>query len=135
MSRNSVNLIGRLTDDPEKIESGNDGFAVFTIAVDRTYSDKTDFFNCTAWGRTGDNIIKYLSKGRLIAVTGRIENQKYEKNGETRVDPKIRVDSFSFLDSNNGSNNSNKQSKAQDESEDFDEGFDDDLDDDFDVPF
>lgn len=139
MSTNNVNLIGRLTRDPEKIQNGDNNFTAFTIAVDRMYSDETDFFNCTAWGKTGENIVKYLSKGRLISVNGRIENQRSKKDGETRVYPKIRVEKCSFLDSgnnnsNNNSNNNNSDEK-QDNFDDFDEDLDDDLDDDFDVPF
>jgi len=149
---NTINLTGRLTADPEEIETKKGSFAAFTVAVDRPFGDETDFFQCTSWGKTGENIVKYLSKGRRIGVTGRIEIDIRENNGDTKYYPKVRVERFTFLDSNNSSssnnksksrnNNKSKKNKSSNNKkeqqpldDDFDNNFDEDLDEDFDVPF
>jgi single-strand DNA-binding protein len=74
---NQVALVGRITRDPSFVGTGATPRCNFSIAVDRPYiKDKekvTDFFDCVAWGKTAEFVGKYLEKGRLVAVTGRIE--------------------------------------------------------------
>ena len=77
---NKVILMGRLTRDPEVRYSQSDSsmaIARFSLAVDRRYKkqgDETtaDFFNCTAFGKQGEFVEKYLKQGTKIVVTGRI---------------------------------------------------------------
>lgn len=79
---NSVQLIGRLTKDPE-IRYNQEGyaFATFTIAIDRPArkdgTKDTDFPRIKCFGRTAENCGKYLAKGRLVGITGRIQTGKY----------------------------------------------------------
>ncbi len=82
---NKVILIGNLTRDPELTQTPN-GVSVchFSIAVNRPYTQggekETDFFNCTAWRATGENIAKYQRKGSKVAVMGSIQLRNYEDN-------------------------------------------------------
>lgn len=82
---NCVNLIGRLTRDPEpKMTSSGVTLLTFSIAVDRGDKDRnTDFINCQAWRTTAEFITKYFHKGDPIAVTGKIVTRSYEKDGQT----------------------------------------------------
>ena len=79
---NKIIIKGRLTRDPE-LKTGGSGaeFCKFTVAVDRRLTkDKdiqknTDFFDCTAFGKTGVFIKNYFTKGREILVDGRMESK------------------------------------------------------------
>ena len=94
---NSVNLIGRLTHDPELkvFESGD--LCLFTLAVDNRKS--TLFINCSTYGERADLMAKTLRKGSLISITGRLEQRTYETQaGEKRVSTYISVESFDYLE-------------------------------------
>lgn len=99
---NKVTLVGRLARDPE-LRSTNSGTSVcsFSVAVDRRYKRDgqpgADFFNCTAWGKTGKIINQYLKKGRQIALEGRLENHSYEKDGHKLTATNVIVESFDFI--------------------------------------
>lgn len=88
---NSVNLIGRLTRDPEVRYTPGSQLAVanFTIAIDRPTraggEQKTDFPRITVFGKQAENCEKYLAKGRLVGVEGRIQTGSYDKPDGTRV--------------------------------------------------
>ena len=133
---NSVILIGRLTRDPELryIPDSGKALTTFSLAVDRGYTGKdgqklTDFFNIQVWGKSAESSANYLSKGKLCAVKGSIQNRSYEKDGEKKYLTEIVAERVQFLGSDN---------KKQ--SEDKAAGFDDTVDgfralDDEDVPF
>ena len=74
---NQVALVGRITKDPSFVGTGASPRCNFSVAVDRPYmKDKekqTDFFDCVTWGKTAEFVGKYIEKGRLVAITGRIE--------------------------------------------------------------
>ncbi len=102
---NKVFLIGNLTRDPELTQTPN-GVSVchFSIAVNRPYTQggerETDFFNCTAWRGTGENIAKYQRKGSKVAVTGSIQLRNYEDNqGVKRTAVDIICQDVEFLSS------------------------------------
>ena len=111
---NNVVLIGRLTKDPELRYLPNaDNRAVtrFTLAVDKNLSkDKraefeskgrptADFINCVVWGRAGETIAQYVTKGRQLAVQGRIETGSYEaQDGTRRYTTDVVVENFQFID-------------------------------------
>ena len=85
---NQVVLIGRLTRDPQIRYSSQSQMAVatFTLAVDRIRSrdDKdpgADFPDIVAFGKTAEIIEKYVTKGNLISVSGRLQTRSYEKDG------------------------------------------------------
>ncbi len=98
---NKIIIKGRLTRDPE-LKTGGSGveFCKFTVAVDRRpVKDKekeTDFFDCTAFGKTGAAISKFMSKGREILVEGRMESSKTEKDGQKRTWWGVTVETFDF---------------------------------------
>ena len=103
-------LIGRLTKDPELRYAPGTGTAVcrFTVAITRQFKkDETDFINCVAFGKTGETIAQYITKGRQIAVTGSIRTGSYESNsGEKRYTTDVVLDGFEFI-GNSNSNSSN----------------------------
>ena len=111
---NNVVLIGRLTRDPElKYLPGDKNTAVtrFTLAVDRQLSkDKkaemesknqptADFISVTVWGKQAENVVNYTSKGRLIAVSGRIQTGSYDhKDGHKVYTTEVVADRVQFLE-------------------------------------
>lgn len=112
---NKVILIGRLTKDPELRYAAGSGTAVcrFTVAINRQFKkDETDFINCVAFGKTGETITQYLTKGRQIAVTGSIRTGSYDaQDGTKRYTTDVAVESFEFIgNSNNNSNNNGDSS-------------------------
>ncbi len=98
-ANNVITIHGRLTRDPElKTSSSGSEYCKFTVAVDR-YNGKekeTDFFDCTAFGKTGVAINQYIKKGREIIVSGSMESNKTEKDGQKRTFWGVKVDSFGF---------------------------------------
>jgi single-strand DNA-binding protein len=107
---NKVILIGRLTKDPELKFTPGTGTAVatFTLAVDRRVSNKdgqkeADFINVVAWNKAAEIIANYMSKGRMLAVSGRIQTRSYDaKDGTKRYVTEVVADDFQFVDSNKG---------------------------------
>ena len=112
---NKVILIGRLTKDPELRYAAGNGTAVcrFTVAINRQFKkDETDFINCVAFGKTGETITQYLTKGRQIAVTGSIRTGSYDaQDGTKRYTTDVAVESFEFVGSN--ANNNEGQTGGQ----------------------
>ena len=99
---NKVFLIGRITNDIELKSSNTTDYVYFNLAVNRQSKDKkADFISCTAFGETAKLMDKYLAKGSLISVEGRLEvfiNDKKEKRTN------VIVNNVVFLDSKNKSN-------------------------------
>ena len=103
---NRIQLIGRLGGDPEARITPNDKQVVtFRLAVDRRWrgaegqaNTATDWFNVEAWGRLGEICQAYLSKGRLVFVEGRLQTDRYEKDGEPRQFTKVVVLQMQMLD-------------------------------------
>lgn len=97
MSMNNVILLGRLCRDPEKrYTSNNTPVTSFAIAVDR-FKEGADFFNCTAWQKTGEFVSTYFTQGDMICVRGRIQNRDWtDKNGNARRSTEIVADEVSF---------------------------------------
>ena len=81
---NLVVLTGRLTRDPElKFGQSGKAYSRFSLAVDRPFQKgEADFINCVAFGKTAELIGEYLRKGRKVGVTGRLQMNRYEANGE-----------------------------------------------------
>jgi single-strand DNA-binding protein len=103
---NKVVLIGRLTRDPELKFTAGSGVAVatFTLAVDRKFKNKegqkeADFINIVAYSKPAEIIANYMKKGRLIAVSGRIETRTYEGNdGQKKYYTDVVLEDFQFLE-------------------------------------
>ena len=85
---NNVTLIGRLTRDPDVRYTSSTQMAVarFSIAINRPTrkdgTEQTDFPNIVAFGKTAELCEKFLVKGRLVGIQGRIQTGSYEKNGQ-----------------------------------------------------
>lgn len=103
---NHVQLIGRLTKDPElRYTSQGTAVATFTLAVQRNYSDnngerQTDFIQCISWRKLAETIANHLVKGSLIACEGRIQTRNYENQQGQRVYvTEVVVNEVQFLES------------------------------------
>lgn len=100
---NSVNLIGRLTKDPEVryISENTMAIASFTIAIDRFggKEKKTDFPRITVFGKQAENCEKFLAKGRLVGIQGRLQTGSYQnKDGATVYTTDVVADRVQFLE-------------------------------------
>jgi single-strand DNA-binding protein len=104
---NRVVLTGNLTRDPE-LRPTHSGTSVCSLRVASTaqrkshdgegYEDKPNYFNVTVWGARGETAAKYLSKGRPVAIDGRLDWRQWEDDDGTKhnaVD--IVADSVQFL--------------------------------------
>lgn len=100
---NSVQLIGRLTADPElRYSQGQMAVSRFTLAVGRLKrEDGADFIRCTCFGKTAENVDRYLAKGRQAAVIGRIQTGSYEKDGRKVFTTDVIADRVEFLGGGN----------------------------------
>ncbi len=103
---NRIDLMGRLTRDPELRRTQNGtACASFALAVDRDYTPEgakreTDFINCVAWRNTAEFVNKYFAKGKLVAVTGRLQIRPYQdKDGNKRTATEVVVESAYFAGS------------------------------------
>lgn len=112
---NRVVLVGRLTKKPELRTTGS-GISQtrFTLAVNRRSSQdgnrEADFISCVAWRGTAEAIAKYLTKGRELAVEGRIQTGSYDaQDGTKRYTTDVVVDNFTFIGSGNGNSNNFNQ--------------------------
>ena len=105
MSINRVVLVGRLARDPE-LRTTQTGKSVcdFSIAVTKRIkpqdgSPDADFFRIIAWERTADYVSSYLTKGRLVAVEGRLQSRKYQtSDGQNREVVEVVADNVQGLD-------------------------------------
>tara|TARA_B110000967_G_scaffold86238_1_gene88805 strand:+ start:4761 stop:5093 length:333 start_codon:yes stop_codon:yes gene_type:complete len=98
--RNKVQLIGNLGNDPEIItlESGKK-LAKFSLATNENYKDangdkqtKTDWHNLIAWNKTAEIVEKYVTKGKEIAIEGRLANRSWDdKDGNKRYSTEVVV--------------------------------------------
>lgn len=104
---NSIVIMGRLTRDPElRYTQSNIAVASFTLAVDRDFGNRdggekqTDFIDCVAWRQTGEFAAKYLQKGTLAAVSGRLQLRDWQdKNGNKRRNAEVLVEHVYFGES------------------------------------
>jgi single-strand DNA-binding protein len=145
---NNVNLIGRLTRDPELKYIPGSGTAVanFTLAVDRGLSkDKkreleqqgkptADFIRTVVWGKQAENCANYLAKGRLVAIQGSIRTSSArDEAGNVSYFTDVNAFKVEFLewgDKKNDSSNTNKGFGEDISPDDFSS-----VDDDDDIPF
>ena len=108
---NKVILMGNLTRDPEvRYTTGENQLAVarFGIAVNRRFQSRNaqqsgttdvDFINCVAFGKTGETIGKFFTKGRKILVSGRLQVSSWEdNNGQKRTSTDVVVEDFEFCE-------------------------------------
>ena len=110
---NQVVLVGRTTKDIQlAYTTNNKAYAKFTLAVNRLFKDgqgnqQADFIRIVVWNKQAENAAKFVKKGDLIGVTGRIETGSYDDNGITRYTTDVLASSITFLESKK------QQSQAQ----------------------
>jgi single-strand DNA-binding protein len=101
---NKVILVGRITKDPElKSTQSNINFVNFTIAVNRQFTDQSgerqaDFIQCIVWRRQAENLARFIKKGALLGVEGRIQTRTFEADNGTRYITEVVCDSVQFLE-------------------------------------
>lgn len=105
--------VGHLTKDPQfRTTPSGVSIANFTLAVNRTFTNaqgerEADFINVVVFRKQAENVNRYLSKGSLAGVEGRIQSRSYENNEGKRIFvTEVVSDSVQFLDPK-GSNNQN----------------------------
>jgi single-strand DNA-binding protein len=97
---NIIALTGRLGKDPElKQTPGGTGLVKFTVAVDRPGKSKeTDWFDCTAFGKTAEFVKSWFKKGSWIEITGSMQMNSYTaKDGAKRTAWGVIVDRAGFV--------------------------------------
>jgi single-strand DNA-binding protein len=109
---NQVLLMGNLTRDVELGHTNtNQAIAKFGLAINRYYTtaagekrEEVTFVDCECWGKTGENIAKFFSKGRPIFVQGYLKLDQWndKTDGSKRSKLKVVVDNFQFVDSKQG---------------------------------
>jgi single-strand DNA-binding protein len=105
-SYNKVILLGNLTRDPELsvLPSGTNAVD-FGMAINRRWKDQGGqqredvcFVDCKAFGKTGDNINKYMRKGKQLLVEGRLHFEQWQaKDGSKRSKHRVIVEAFQFM--------------------------------------
>jgi single-strand DNA-binding protein len=122
MGVNSVVLVGRLTRDPDHtytpqgISVCNMGLAVDRMTKRDDGSYETDFFNVTAWRHAADFAAKYLQKGRLVCVEGRIQIREYidQNSGAKKKVTEIVAERLQGLDKPSGNTQASKPGNVSD---------------------
>ena len=112
---NSVILIGRLTNNLElRQTSTGKSMTYFTLAVNRVFKNEqgvseADFINCVAFGKQAENMARYLGKGSLISVEGRISTRNFQGNdGKTVYVTEVVVGNVTFLETKKQQTNTNQ---------------------------
>ena len=110
---NRTILVGRLTKDPElRYTSSNIAVVKFTLAVNRTFAGPTgereaDFIQCVVWRKQAENLARFVKKGSLIGVEGRIQTGSYDdKDGIRKYTTEVVCDSVQFLEPKSQGNES-----------------------------
>jgi len=102
---NNLNIVGRLTKDPETKTAKETTITNFVVAVDNTRktkdgNKKTTFVQCNAFGGLAEAVQKYFKKGELIGVSGELEQDTYTTDkGETRYTYRLIVEHIAFCES------------------------------------
>ncbi|MFH1857391.1 MAG: single-stranded DNA-binding protein [Candidatus Omnitrophota bacterium] len=116
-SLNKVILMGNLTRDPELryVPSGT-AVAGFGLAVNRTYTtqagekkDEVCFVNVVVWGKQAENCSRYLNKGSLVLVEGRLTYRAWEQGGQKRNTLEVRADRVQFLGRQKGTGTASEE--------------------------
>lgn len=111
---NRIVIHGRLTRDPDlkdytNAKGENGKVCNFSVAVNRSFGDDADFFNCTAFGKRAEVINEFFSKGREIVVEGSMQCDPYDdKDGNKRYPWKLMMSAFDFCGSKTDSSKSAK---------------------------
>lgn len=104
-SFNQVTLMGNLTRDPDlrQIPSGQ-SVCSFSLALNRSYKgadgewqEATDYVDIVAWGALGERVAQYVTKGRPVLVSGRLQSRQWEQDGQKRNKVEVVANEVTFL--------------------------------------
>lgn len=116
---NNVQLVGRLTRDPEvRYSDGGSTVARFSLAVDRRFHKEgqqdVDFISCVSFGKTAEFIEKYFSKGMRMGLIGRIQTGSYtNQEGKKIYTTDVYADNVEFVESKGSSENGQGDSRPE----------------------
>lgn len=123
MNVNRVMICGNLTREPQLSYTPNQTAIVdFGLAINRKWKGKdgsqkeeTCFVDCTAFGKTGENINKYVKKGQPLFVEGRLTFDSWTaQDGTKRNKLKVTVDNFQFVPTGEKQENQQRQDESED---------------------
>jgi len=125
---NRIILIGRLAQDPELRYTPTEGVAVatFSLAVERPFANQkgekeVDFIRIVVWRKQAENCANYLSKGRLVAVEGRLQLRSYEdRDGIKRTIAEVVASNVTFLGGRKDISESRDSATSINDEENFD---------------
>jgi single-strand DNA-binding protein len=106
-SFNQVILMGNLTRDPELRTTPNgQSVCSFSLALNRSYKDSsgewqeaTDYVDVVAWAALGERVAQYVTKGRPVLVSGRLQSRSWEQEGQKRSKVEVVAQDVTFLGS------------------------------------
>ena len=104
-SFNQVTLMGNLTRDPElRATTSGQSVCNFSLALNRSYKgsdgewqEATDYIDVIAWGPLGERVAQYVTKGRPVLVSGRLQNRTWEQDGQKRNKVEVVAQDVTFL--------------------------------------
>lgn len=109
---NLVTLVGRLTRDSElKYTNGGTAVCKFSLAVNRKkrsgdqWTDEVSYFDVVLWGKQGEALQQYLGKGKQVAVSGELRQNRWEQDGQSRSKVEIVANNLQLLGGNTGGGN------------------------------
>jgi len=116
---NVVTLVGRLTRECQ-LKYTNSGTAVckFSLAVNRKkkqgdqWVDEVSYFDIVLWGKQGEAISQYLLKGKQIAVSGELRQNRWEQDGQNRSKVEINASNVQLLSSDKNTQQTSQQSQG-----------------------
>lgn len=92
MNMNQVNIMGRLTADPElHIIDEDKCVCNVVVACERRDREKVDFIRCVAWNKKAQFLCEWFAKGRMVALSGALRTRSYEQNGEKRYLTEVQI--------------------------------------------
>jgi len=106
-------LVGRLTRDAElKYTSSGQAICHFSVATSTRrkkgdqWADEASFWDVDLWGKQGESLNQYLTKGKLVAVEGTMRQDRWEKDGQTRIKVIVSANSVQLLGTGHDSHES-----------------------------
>jgi len=101
---NTVTLVGRLTREAE-LKYSNSGFPIAQLSLAQNqrrkrgeqWEDEAHFFDCKLLGKRAESLQKYLQKGKQIAVTGQLQQERWEKDGQKRSKVVVLISDIQLL--------------------------------------
>ena len=119
---NKVILMGNLTRDPEtRTTPSGQNVTNFSLAVNRRWKgsdgqqqESVSYIDCVAWGKGGDIIAQYLTKGSAVLVSGRLDQRSWDdkESGQKRSKIEVVVDDFNFVGGGGDGQSSSPRSSA-----------------------